>query len=131
MRESEEFGCHRGLGLIDGTVRRFAPSSPRIKVPQIGWNRLHQPSPTLWQRTPLEGQPDGVYMYFVHSFYVTPADRAVVSAETGYGGHTYCSAISTGSIHAYQFHPERSGPAGLAVYRQIAALLLIKEAISA
>jgi glutamine amidotransferase len=131
MRESEEFGRHRGLGLIDGTVQRFAPTKSGIKVPQIGWNRVHPPHPAAWQGTPLEGQPDGVYMYFVHSFYVTPAEGAVVSATTSYGGLSYCSAVSTGTIHAYQFHPERSGPAGLAIYRQIAVQLLAKEAISA
>ncbi len=122
MSESEEFGAHEGLGLIDGAVRRLAPSRAGAKVPQIGWNRINEPRLGVWTGTPLDGQRSGTYMYFVHSYCVVPADPGVASATTTYGGVTYCSAISSGSIHAFQFHPERSGPAGLAVYRAIACL---------
>jgi imidazole glycerol-phosphate synthase subunit HisH len=122
MSESEEFGAHKGLGLIDGAVRRLAPSHPNAKVPQIGWNRINEPRPDAWMGTPLEGQRNGAYMYFVHSYCVVPADAALASATTTYGGTAYCSAISRGSIHAFQFHPERSGPAGLTVYGEIARL---------
>jgi glutamine amidotransferase len=122
MRESEEFGSHAGLGLIDGSVRRLAPTAPRAKVPQIGWNRIREPRADAWAQTPLEGQTPGAYMYFVHSYCVVPADERVGTATTTYAGATYCSAISRGSIHAFQFHPERSGPAGLDIYRSIARL---------
>jgi glutamine amidotransferase len=122
MRESEEFGAHAGLGLIDGVVRRLAPTTPRAKVPQIGWNRIAEARPGAWTETPLEAQTDGAYMYFVHSYCVVPADDRLASTTTTYEGETYCSAIRRGAIHAFQFHPERSGPAGLEIYRAIARL---------
>ena len=122
MRESEEFGAHAGLGLIDGVVRRLAPTTARAKVPQIGWNRIREARPGAWTVTPLEAQANGAYMYFVHSYCVVPADDRLASTTTTYEGETYCSAISRGSIHAFQFHPERSGPAGLEIYRAIARL---------
>jgi glutamine amidotransferase len=123
MRESEEFGQHQGLGLIEGNVRRLTPRTGRAKVPQIGWNRLRAPQPGAWATTPLRDVEDGAYMYFVHSYYVAPADKQHVSAETTYGEFTYCSALHRGSIHAFQFHPERSGPAGLSIYRGLAEIL--------
>jgi imidazole glycerol-phosphate synthase subunit HisH len=123
MGESEEFGSHKGLGLVDGAVRRITTSRSKTKVPQIGWNRINEPHPGAWTGTPLEGQQSGAYMYFVHSYCVVPSDPALISATTTYGETTYCSAISRGSIHAFQFHPERSGPAGLSIYRAIARLL--------
>jgi glutamine amidotransferase len=122
MNESEEFGAHAGLGLIDGTVRRLAPTAPGAKVPQIGWNRIHEARPGAWTDTPLDGQTSCAYMYFVHSYCVVPADERLASTMTTYEGATYCSAISRGSIHAFQFHPERSGPAGIEIYRAIARL---------
>ncbi len=122
MKESEEFGAHVGLGLIDGVVRRLAPTNAGAKVPQIGWNRVHEARTGAWTDTPLEGQTNGAYMYFVHSYCVVPADARLASATTTYQGESYCSAISRGPIHAFQFHPERSGPAGLEIYRAIARL---------
>lgn len=122
MDESEEFGAHKGLGLVSGTVLRLAPTRAGAKVPQIGWNRVYEARPGAWADTPFEGQRDSVYMYFVHSYYVTPADTKLVTSTTNYEGVTYCSALRAGSVHAFQFHPERSGPAGLNVYRAIARL---------
>jgi glutamine amidotransferase len=101
-------------------VRRLDPVRADAKVPQIGWNRIHEPRPGAWAGTPLAGQQSGAYMYFVHSYRVMPANPELASATTSYGGISYCSAISVGSIHAFQFHPERSGSAGLSIYRAIA-----------
>jgi glutamine amidotransferase len=122
MVESEEFGAHKGLGLIEGFVRRLAPMRPGAKVPQIGWNRVYEARHGAWTDTPLEGQPAGAYMYFVHSYCVVPADSCLATATTTYEGTSYCSALSCGSIHAFQFHPERSGPTGLMVYHAIVRL---------
>jgi len=125
MNVSEEFGRHEGLGLIPGTVRRL-PSDDggrRVKVPQVGWNRVAAASGVSWEGTALRGLASGVYMYFTHSFFVEPADRAVALAETTYGGLTYCSALRFGNIHAVQFHPEKSGDEGLGIYRNIAGII--------
>jgi imidazole glycerol-phosphate synthase subunit HisH len=125
MTESCEFGMHRGLGILEGTV---VPLAGQVKVPQVGWNRIlmvnsRDPSADRWANSPLADQIEGVYMYFVHSFYTQPADPAVVLATTEYGDITFCSSLQHRNIFACQFHPERSGSHGLQIYRNIASSL--------
>lgn len=124
MTESHEFGHHQGLGLIAGDVVRFEKpkgQAGELKVPQVGWNRVQVPAgnPQRWVDTPLAGQRDGVYQYFVHSFYARPADESVVCATTTYGDVTYSSCLYKGNVFACQFHPERSGRDGVAVYHEL------------
>ena len=132
MTESFEFGRHRGLDIIDGSVVRFdGPRGDRgrLKVPQVGWAAVHKPDKTAvakkdpWHDMPMQGQQDGVYMYFVHSYYVQPADPSVVMCRSRYGDIDYCSAIGRDNVWAFQFHPERSGANGLRVYQEIIALI--------
>ena len=132
MTESHEFGRHKGLGLIEGEVVRFenpVEGARALKVPQIGWNSIHQvdrPGPgegAPWDGTLLEGIPDGEAMYFVHSYIVRPADDGVRLAMSTYGGIRFCSALQKNNIMACQFHPERSGPQGLRMYRNLAGEL--------
>lgn len=125
MTESYEFGRHQGLGLVEGEVVRF--DSPRegatvLKVPQVGWNRIVSQG-RAWKGTWCEGMADGAFMYFVHSFYVKPRDPGVVLAISRYGHIEFCSILQRGNIMASQFHPERSGPQGLQMYRNLAAQL--------
>ncbi len=103
--ESEEFGSHRGLGVIPGRVRRFAV--PGLHVPHVGWNQVEQvrPDPLL------EGVPEGAYFYFVHSYYVEPADSSDHVAQTEYG-HRFCSIARRGNVWGAQFHPEKSQAMG-------------------
>ena len=105
--ESEEMGSHRGLGLLPGRVRRFAPG---LKVPQIGWNQI------AWQReNPLSaGVPHNAYAYFVHSYYAEPQHAAHVLATTEYGIE-YASIVGRDNIMATQFHPEKSQDVGLRI----------------
>lgn len=107
-----------GLGLIHGTVTRFAlegqlqDDGSRFKIPQMGWNRVRQASPhPIWR-----GIADQSYFYFVHSYFVTPADAAHTAGETTYGG-VFTSALARDNIFATQFHPEKSADAGLLLYR--------------
>ncbi|MGE3189712.1 MAG: imidazole glycerol phosphate synthase subunit HisH [Vicinamibacterales bacterium] len=127
MTESFEFGRHRGLGLIEGTVeplREGVEDGRRLKVPHIGWNQLQPPGDVAaWAGSPLGALPAGAYMYFVHSFYVTPVDPACVLSVTRYGETRFCSSLRSGNIFACQFHPERSGPAGLSLYRWLSSAL--------
>jgi glutamine amidotransferase len=130
MTHSYEFGCHQGLGILDGEVVRF--ESPRagetvLKVPQVGWNRIFKAPSQSWEGTPLEGIPDSSWMYFVHSFYVKPVDAQVVCAVARYGHIELCASLRRGHVFACQFHPERSGLLGLAIYRQFAAQVLSQE----
>ncbi len=61
-------------------------------------------------------------MYFVHSFYVQPTDPAVVLTTTRYGNIEFTSSVRRGNVIAFQFHPERSGPEGMAIYRNLAGM---------
>ena len=106
-----------GLGLIPGSVKRFRlegrlqPDGSRYKVPQMGWNRVHQHDHPLW-----DGVADGSWFYFVHSFYVAPSEPRHTAGETDYGGRFTC-AVARDNIFATQFHPEKSADQGLALYR--------------
>lgn len=123
MSESREFGRHKGLGLIEGEVVRFEgprAGSDSLKVPQVGWNRIVKTGHGSWDASPLEGLRDGEFMYFVHSYYAKPADERVVLAATRYGQIEFCSSLRFGNVFACQFHPERSGPQGLQIYRNLA-----------
>ncbi len=129
MEESFEFGRHAGLGLIPGKVVRLdntSGGSQPVKVPQVCWNRMNRVSTgggDSWAGTLLEGLPDGVFMYFVHSFVVVPNDPGVMISKTRYGLNEFCSALTVGEIFACQCHPERSGKSGLQVYRNLAVRL--------
>ncbi len=125
MTESYEFGRHQGLGIVAGPVIRLS-SATGLKVPQVGWNRIHKPATKngeAWQGTLLDGLHDGEYMYFVHSYYAVPDDPSVVLTTTRYGDTEFCSSLRAGNILGCQFHPERSGPQGLRMYRRLAQYL--------
>lgn len=105
---SEEGGEHECLGILAGRVVRF---SNGLKVPHMGWNQAR----IVRQHPIFEGIADGSYFYFVHSYYPRPEDPAVVIGETEYGV-TFASVIARENVVATQFHPEKSGEAGLRMY---------------
>jgi glutamine amidotransferase len=113
MTESEEFGCHKGMNILQGRVRRFSPGLSDtqgrvLKVPHMGWNQAH-----LSRRAPIfEGIPENAYFYFAHSFYVEPLSEAVVATTTDYGVR-FVSGIWHGNMFGVQFHPEKSQTYGL------------------
>lgn len=121
MSESEEFGTTPGLGIFAGHVRRFPEAvptaTPRLKVPHMGWNQLHQQ-----QACPLlHGIPDGAFTYFVHSYYAVPQTDDIVVARTDYGVE-FASVLWRGNLYATQFHPEKSQTWGLRILHNFAAL---------
>ncbi|MEW6719251.1 MAG: imidazole glycerol phosphate synthase subunit HisH, partial [Thermodesulfobacteriota bacterium] len=128
MSESYEFGRRAGLGIVPGKVlrleNRIGESEP-VKVPQVCWNALRRVErrEDPWEGTPMRGFPDGVFMYFVHSYYVKPEDDSVSIAVTRHGAQSFCSALRLGNIFACQCHPERSGPRGLEFYRNLAGIV--------
>lgn len=117
---SDEDGGVAALGLLPGKVVRFAPEDPSMKVPQMGWNNTEMP-----RRHPLlpESLPGADY-YFVHSYYVRPSwetDDAATGAVYGltdYAGVRFTAMAGRGSLFACQFHPEKSGAAGLDILRR-------------
>lgn len=125
MEESEEFGRHEGLGLIAGRVVPVpaitAEGRPH-RIPHIGWADLKEPEPGRWKGTLLDGTPVGTSAYFVHSFHAVPTDPAHVLAWVEYDGVPITAAIRRGHLFGCQFHPEKSGEAGLAMLRRFVEL---------
>jgi glutamine amidotransferase len=104
FEESEESRGIKGLGILKGKCSRFKKG----KVPQMGWNqiKISKDSPIL------EGIKDESFFYFLHGYYVEVEDEEIVTATTDYFIQ-YSSMIEKGNIFAVQFHPEKSGQAGL------------------
>ena len=103
--ESEEYGPVKGLNVIPGRVVRFPKG---LKVPHMGWNTVEVVS-----NNPLfDGIDNNSFFYFVHSYYVVPDSKDVISAVTDYGVK-FASAIWKENIFATQFHPEKSQKVGL------------------
>lgn len=99
----------RGLGLIPGKVVKFPYEqtvAQGLKVPQIGWNALEDVTGDLLT--------EGDHVYFVHSYYCIPDNEADAAAKTTYG-IKYCVSLQRDNIFATQFHPEKSGEAGLQI----------------
>jgi glutamine amidotransferase len=116
--EHAEEGDTAGLGVLAGTVPRFAPAghgatappgnSVRLKVPHMGWNEVFQArGHALWN-----GIADASRFYFVHSYYPAPSDPAVTAGECVYGLRFTC-AVARDNLFAVQFHPEKSQSSGL------------------
>jgi glutamine amidotransferase/cyclase len=104
---SEEAPGVAGLGILSGTVKRFEVD---LSVPHIGWNGLSFKKPSRLFDS-LRGDEK---FYFVHSYYVDPTDASAVLTTTDYG-QRFVSSVQQGSLMATQFHPEKSGEAGLRV----------------
>jgi glutamine amidotransferase len=111
---SEEGGEHECLGIIPGRVKKLPAGQ---KVPHMGWNQVRQRSP----HPIFDGIPDESYFYFLHSYYPEPEDDAVTIGETDYGV-TFASVLARDNIVATQFHPEKSGEAGLRMYENFLRL---------
>ena len=129
--ESSEFGMSKGLNLLEGEVVKFPTSKDGqhylAKVPQVGWNHINHPDEgryaSSWDQSPMDGLTEDNVMYFMHSFYVEPAEKVVQLTKTEYAGITYCSSIHQDNIIGMQFHPERSGKQGLKVYNNLANII--------
>lgn len=117
FEKSYEFGEHRGLGLIPGTVVPMAGFIPEaLKIPHIGWNALrHRKESPLFRYI-----QDGDFVYFVHSFFAAQCDGYVI-ADTEYG-QTLTAAVQKENVYGCQFHPEKSGNVGLNILRAFAQL---------
>jgi glutamine amidotransferase len=107
FESSEEGGSRGGLGLLPGRVVRLSGDAP---VPHVGWNRVRA---TDAGRGLLAGG-DGLDYYFVHSFVVLPADASAVAARCRHG-EEFVAAVAASRVIGFQFHPEKSGAAGLAL----------------
>jgi glutamine amidotransferase len=112
--ESHEYGIHRGLGLIPGRVIPMAGYIPEgLKIPHIGWNPLilkgEEKHPLLRYIN------EGDCVYFVHSYFAAECEEAVIA--TAEYGRELTAAVARGNVMGCQFHPEKSGPVGLAILK--------------
>ena len=111
FEKSEEFGVTRGLNLIEGEVKKFKETK-KLKVPHIGWNNL---STDINKKNILKVTDKKNKYYFVHSYYCVPKNKKIISSLTQYQDINFCSSITQNNIVATQFHPEKSGTAGLKI----------------
>jgi len=105
---TEEGGDHKCLGIIPGKVSKLPAG---LKIPHMGWNQVKQ----VAMHPIFNDIPDNTNFYFVHSYYAHPLDRSVEAGVTEYGIE-FCSMIIKDNLFATQFHPEKSGEAGLKMY---------------
>lgn len=118
---SEEFGDTNGLGLMPGRVKLIPDTEvdgePQ-KIPHIGWAALTTPADapeTNWSDTILKDLSPGAEAYFVHSYTAWPDDPSHRLADVSYGGRRISAAVRKDNLFGTQFHPEKSGPRGLAI----------------
>ena len=109
--EHTEEGDVQGLEIVKGTVKRF---STEVKVPQMGWNSIHNLKGELF-----EGIQEGAYMYLVHSYFITNSKETVANAN--YDG-SYSVALQKDNFYGVQFHPEKSSKVGSRLLKNFLAL---------
>ncbi len=106
LEESEEEGLFQGLGLVKGRVVSFTEG----KIPHMGWNAVED------MRGPLfDGIPSGTQFYFVHSYFADTAEEYTLGKTEYY--RTFAAAVGKNNVFGVQFHPEKSGAAGLQLLR--------------
>jgi glutamine amidotransferase len=107
----EEMGDHEGLGLLKGTVVKFAESLS-VKIPHTGWNQVRvKKDASLFEQV-----NDGAYVYFNHSYYCQAVEFSDVIAEVEYGIR-YACAVRRENVFGVQFHPEKSQAVGLQILK--------------
>jgi glutamine amidotransferase len=107
----EEMGNHEGLGLLKGTVVKFADTLS-VKIPHTGWNQVRVKKDVLL----FDQVNDGAYVYFNHSYYCQPGDYTDVIADVDYGIR-YACAVRRENVFGVQFHPEKSQAVGLRILK--------------
>ncbi len=118
LDESEEHGVSKGLGIIPGRVVPVPVLDIRgnsMKIPHIGWNSSVIAEGATWNKTILQNSTPGDAFYFVHSFMAEPDDPEMRIADCLYGGNQIAAVIGRGNVFGCQFHPEKSGAAGLKI----------------
>lgn len=116
--ESNEFEKTEGLDIIKGEIKKFPTNtdSETFKVPHVGWNRIIMNN-KIFKKSPLKDIKDKEYMYFVHSYYAKAIENDLILTKTQYAEVEFTSSILKDNIFATQFHPEKSGEAGLSIYK--------------
>ena len=114
LMDRTEEGDAPCLGIVPGQTKRLATG---LKVPHMGWNSVR----FTGDHPVFAGIPQDSYFYFVHSYYAVPDDTDGLAGVTSYGVD-FCSVYAKGNLVATQFHPEKSGPVGVSIYKNFAGL---------
>ena len=117
LSKGYEFGEFDGLGIMPGKVVRFPGLKENEKIPQIGWNGVYSKAGGSWGNSILANLPENFNAYFVHSYILAPDLPSQILGLTKYGEQEFCSIMKSGNIYASQFHPEKSGQAGLRIIK--------------
>lgn len=122
FESSEEFGGCEGLGLLTGKVIAIPDAGVdgiKHKIPHIGWNELMRGSECSWDGTLLDDIEEGASVYFVHSYMVELENQLNQLAYCDYDGRKISAVVKANNIMGCQFHPEKSGNAGLKIIENI------------
>ncbi len=114
--KSEEFGHTKGLDIFDGEVIKF--DKKKLKVPHIGWNGIIKRKNRFIPNSLFKQK-----FYFTHSYYCKPHDNLNIHTETNYGKLKFCSSVVKENIFGTQFHPEKSGKAGLKLLKELIKII--------
>ncbi len=118
FESSEEAPGIHGLGVLEGTILKI-PAETGLKIPHVGWNSLNIRKPDGL----FEGLNSNPYAYFVHSYYLKAEKAEIVSATVDYGVRID-AAVQRENLFATQFHPEKSGKAGLQMLKNFTQQIL-------
>lgn len=108
---SEEFGFCSGLNLIEGQVSKIPANNVNqttLRIPHVGWSPVISKANSFFSNV-----PSNMEYYFCHSYAANPARNNCTIAKYEYGGHMITAAVNSNNIYGFQFHPEKSGNAGL------------------
>jgi imidazole glycerol-phosphate synthase subunit HisH len=126
--DSEEFGLHKGLNIIPGSVKRLPASTlsgELLKVPHIGWAAVYanKEESVQWENTPLQCTKEGEFVYFVHSYAFNCVDPRHEITYCIYNGVKITAGVRYKNTIGFQFHPEKSGTAGLRMLKNFVNLV--------
>lgn len=122
MDRGYEFGVSQGLSIVPGEVVPFPELGGGAKVPHIGWSAVYKKGQTQWRGSVLASVDDkNTDMYFIHSFIFKPENDEHALAWSRHGGCEFPSMLKKGAVYGCQFHPEKSGEAGLSIIKNFIA----------
>jgi glutamine amidotransferase len=106
-----------GLNIIPGEVLPLPLNMPNFKIPNINWHSIQEPKPEVWKNRILQTTSNNTHFYFVHSYYAKPKYEEHVLAYSRFGDLNFAAAVQIDNVCGTQFHPEKSGEAGLELLR--------------
>jgi len=111
--ESYEDGLHKGLNIIEGTVKKFVPKqNEKLIIPHMGWNKISISKTNETTKEMFKNINNESYVYFVHSYFCKPANKEYIATTTNHS-IDFCSSIAKDNVWGCQFHPEKSSETGL------------------